>query len=76
MPRHMGNAVEMQPLAVLLAGVVVIASVGRPLTLDGGGSVGETRVNRCTLAGGVDCGLGSSCARGGGRKNEKAKGIN
>lgn len=60
MPRHMGNAVEMQPLAVLLAGVVVMASVGRPLTLDGGGRVGETRVNRCKLAGGVDWGLGSS----------------
>lgn len=59
----MGNAVEMQPLPMLLAGVVVIASVGLPLTPEGGGRVGDTRVNRCTLAGGVDCGFGSSFKR-------------
>lgn len=60
----MGSAVEMQPLPMLLDGVVVIASVGLPLTPEGGGSVGDTRVNRRTLAGGVDCGFGNSYSRG------------
>jgi len=57
----MGIMVDWQPLFVVEGVVKVIACVGLPLTGEGGGSVGDTRVKGCSPPAGVAWGLGSNC---------------